>query len=962
MKTVSGTHIYDTWAAGADAVGDDTAPNGIVTVEKGWVLRRSTTATPGPEGHEYDRGPIRWFQRTDNSQLEQPLSNLRTIEIDRSIDDDAAECTIVLSNTKMLQNGVIQTGTAGESLGQPGFYWPGRADSAESRSRWGHETNANWNDILVPNALLRTYQGYGGRSKTLDQALTDGNLVQTGTWLVDEITQDAASGDFTIKCRDMAKLLIEQTLYPPLVPTHGAAHYPLFYYRWVYQNHPVVPYGTTVYRTGFIPIENDGAMNFDSSSHETGHAADQAADGNDPDTFWVSAGHTVQDAFEYIQFNFTSTTVEGINIQPFAGNYVMYISVWTGGPGGGWEDGKGNIPVAGAMGINYVQKFGVGWERPSTFDLGATYPAATRIRLTFTHLAPTSVGGAKSNRAGVRDFNHGTFAGSTSGGGRTVVGIVRGTDDSETGYWVAGSDGGVYSFGGVKLFGSEARYPTNAPISGIQSSSDGTGYRLCAEDGGVFCFGGARYKGSLPGIGVTLDDGVKIVDIAGSGNNDGYWLIANDGSVYAFGNATVPGSPNHTINGFPGALSGLTAVVAIAARPGGGYWTLDSSGDVMAHGAATHLGDTGTLSGDFAVSMEAGASGDGYWIVTALGAVYAKGTATYRGGVNPGSETPLSLGANTVVDIARTDDSGGYWLVAKDGGVFVPDTGSTTNNAVFSGSLPEQWSAVREGNYQDYIDIVKDILLWSGWWFHNPDLGELTPPNVFGNLESTGVFAPDNLTFDFFDQKPCIDLITTFKEIVGYIAFADELGAYNFRHPNIFSLGNFLDTGEPTSLIPVIDEKTQLFDYQVSINDQDARSQIIIATSDPQANFSDTKSVTLTSAWGGDMLRGIVRPALWVNGKFLTEEIQNTMAQLIDLHLFLAQRQGSVTMLANPLLQIDDQVRIFERTTSETYIHYVRGYRSLMDFESGEYTMDLQTHWLGDGSSALTGDGWSLTY
>lgn len=959
MKATTNTHIYDLWATGGGDfgfVGDDAAPHGIVTVEKGWVLRRSNTATPGG----YDRGPIRWFQRTNNGQVEQRLSNLKTIEIDRSIDTDAAECTIVLHNQKMLPNGEIVSGTAGESFGQPGFYWPGRGDSAEARSRWGWEQNVNWNDILVPNALLRTYQGYGGRTKTLDDCLNDGNLVQTGLWLVDDISQDAASGDFTIKCRDMAKLLIEQTLYPPLVPTHGAAHYPLNYFRWVYINHPVIPYGDTVYRTGLTQIENDN-INTDASSSETDHGPGMAVDGTDPDTFWISAGHTVDTAFEYVQFNFTSTTVEGINLQPYAGNYRMYVSVWTGGPGGAWVTGKGPIPGApGAMGINYVATFGVGWEHAATFDLGGTFVGATRIRLTFTHLAPTSIGGAKSNRAGVRDFNYGVFSGTASGGGRDIVGIVRGHDDSANGYWLAGSDGGVFTFGNLKFFGSEARYPTNAPISGIASNSDGTGYRLCAEDGGVFCFGSARYKGSLPGQGITLADGVKIIDIAGSGSNDGYWLLANDGSVYAFGSATVPGSPNHTINGFPGALNPdfNLEVVSIAARPGGGYWTLDTTGDVMAHGAATHLGDTGTLTGDFAVAVEASSGGAGYLIVTSKGAVFAKGGAIYRGGVNPGSETPLSLGTNIIVDITRTFDDGGYWLTARDGGVFVPDTSSTTNNAVFSGSLPEQFSAVRDGNYTDYLDIIKDLLLWSGWWFFNPSLGEDTPPNVFGNLESTGVFAPDNLTEDFFDQKPVIDVITTLKEVVGYIAFVDEIGAFNFRHPNIFAVGNFLDTGAPTGLIPVIDEKLQLMQYQANINDQDARSQIIIATADPQANFSDTKSVTINSQWGGDMLRGIVRPALWVNGKFLTTEIQNTMAQLIDLHLFLAQRQGSLTMPANPILQLDDQVRIFERSTSETYIHYIRGYRSNMDFETGSYTMELQTHWLGDGS----GDGWSLTY
>jgi hypothetical protein len=50
-----------------------------------------------------------------------------------------------------------------------------------------------------------------------------------------------------------------------------------------------------------------------------------------------------------------------------------------------------------------------------------------------------------------------------------------------------------------------------------------------------------------------------------------------------------------------------------------------------------------------------------------------------------------------------------------------------------------------------------------------------------------------------------------------------------------------------------------------------------------------------------------------------------------------------------PALEPDDQVRIFERITSETYIHYLLGVNSVMDMNAGTWYMDVDTHWLGNG-------------
>ena len=72
------------------------------------------------------------------------------------------------------------------------------------------------------------------------------------------------------------------------------------------------------------------------------------------------------------------------------------------------------------------------------------------------------------------------------------------------------------------------------PIVGITRSESGNGYRLVARDGGVFSFGDARYFGSLPSRGIRVTD---VVGMARTPAGSGYWIARSDGLVYAFGHA-----------------------------------------------------------------------------------------------------------------------------------------------------------------------------------------------------------------------------------------------------------------------------------------------------------------------------------------------------------------------------------------------------------------------------------------
>ncbi|HEV3364284.1 MAG TPA: hypothetical protein VG795_09125, partial [Acidimicrobiia bacterium] len=69
---------------------------------------------------------------------------------------------------------------------------------------------------------------------------------------------------------------------------------------------------------------------------------------------------------------------------------------------------------------------------------------------------------------------------------RPPVAMARAGGDGTDGYWLASSDGGVYSFGSARFFGSMAGTPLAHPVVGIAPLPSGAGYWLVANDGGVF--------------------------------------------------------------------------------------------------------------------------------------------------------------------------------------------------------------------------------------------------------------------------------------------------------------------------------------------------------------------------------------------------------------------------------------------------------------------------------------------
>jgi hypothetical protein len=234
---------------------------------------------------------------------------------------------------------------------------------------------------------------------------------------------------------------------------------------------------------------------------------------------------------------------------------------------------------------------------------------------------------------GIFSFGSAGFHGSMGGIRlqRPVVGIAPTADWG--GYWLDASDGGVFSFGDTQFYGSipglglhpagsGLPHSLNAPIVGMVPSHDQGGYLMVASDGGVFAFGDARFVGSCPGIGGCAGVAVAVMSDA-SGN--GYWLITSMGNVYAFGDANYFGAPGHG-----------PVTSAVATPDGKGYWVLLSDGEVFPYGDAASFGSPSSANfsdADPATAIFSTSDGAGYWVASVLGAVFNYGDAPNDGGM-----------------------------------------------------------------------------------------------------------------------------------------------------------------------------------------------------------------------------------------------------------------------------------------------------------------------------------------
>ena len=226
-----------------------------------------------------------------------------------------------------------------------------------------------------------------------------------------------------------------------------------------------------------------------------------------------------------------------------------------------------------------------------------------------------------------------------------------GASGGDNGYWVVGSNGGVYNFGAAPNYGSEAGKALKAPVIGMAPTATGLGYWLVAADGGIFTFGDAKFYGSTGNVRLAR----PVIGMASSHDGRGYWLYASDGGIFTFGDAKFHGSTGNVKLARP--------IVGMAATPTGlGYWLVAADGGIFTFGDAKFYGSTGNVNlAQPVVGMVPTADGHGYWLVGRDGGIFTFGDARFHGSL-PGIGV-----TDTIVSVAPTADGGGYLMVGQGG-------------------------------------------------------------------------------------------------------------------------------------------------------------------------------------------------------------------------------------------------------------------------------------------------------
>lgn len=446
-----GSQRFANWTrvhAQGHAVGED-RPVGRVTVANNRI-KRINGANPGP-----------WrYLLFDQNRAEHEIPSIRSIDIQRSIGQDTATCTIVIANTRSHAG---NDANLFEEVGEPGFYTFSRGETPSTSmgtslnqhikgstlrvdgkplGDWGYAQNF-WHDRLIPNRLIRTYQGYGSENfdengqmrDTSDPEYVapklDAKLGLTGTWLVDRVQISPTAGTITLECRDLSKLLTEQVIWPDLIPL---SRFPLKYGPIVVTEHDEVtsgyiggdtmdvgPHGGYGAPPGYLGDSNV-VHGYSPTYHN--HSVHHAFDESQADTYWLSVGNPNPNGFEYITGNASGDEInevlvwalgaseQGNVVQP----YTVYVSVWEDGQ---WQ-GDSTIPYTPGPGqpdngaaIPYVFKTTLSSDTPkSQFSIDEhvlkldRHYKATYIRVTFTNLMnhPMVSGEANPYRAGVRNL------------------------------------------------------------------------------------------------------------------------------------------------------------------------------------------------------------------------------------------------------------------------------------------------------------------------------------------------------------------------------------------------------------------------------------------------------------------------------------------------------------------------------------------------------------------------------
>lgn len=319
------------------------------------------------------------------------IPNVLRYNWSRAVDQDVAECTLTILNTEM-------SPAASSTFEGEGQYSYGRA----------------WGNLLAPDRLVRTYEGYGHDPSVMPG--DDPNLYLSGTWLIDEVSYET-DGNITLSMRDMGRLLLDQIAMPPVVPW---SDYPM---TWSTISRTQVPgrdcagggwwtppaSGASSSNTEFVGASGLPAGYVSSGGVVQGH---RARDGvrTDDDGLWLSTAMPDRDDFVWWQIDFANPqNISGLRMKCWRGSYRIYVSFKK--ADGTWI-GKKKIPYsrAGSPGgvdinadIHFSESFRSLWGTIFDHTLRRKHRNIVAVRLTFTRLHRQDMGDYPF-RAGLKSF------------------------------------------------------------------------------------------------------------------------------------------------------------------------------------------------------------------------------------------------------------------------------------------------------------------------------------------------------------------------------------------------------------------------------------------------------------------------------------------------------------------------------------------------------------------------------
>ena len=187
----------------------------------------------------------------------------------------------------------------------------------------------------------------------------------------------------------------------------------------------------------------------------------------------------------------------------------------------------------------------------------------------------------------------------------------------------------VTANGGVSSYGDMANQNLNSPIIGITPTPSGSGYWLLGSDGGIFSFGNAVFHGSTGSMHLNK----PVVGMASSSDGNGYWLVASDGGIFTYGDAVFHGSAGSLHLNKP--IVGMAAHAQMEVATGWSRPTVASSPMAMLDSKARR----GACISTPPCRHGSHPLGNGYWLVASDGASLASVTRSSTGRT-PGTASP----------------------------------------------------------------------------------------------------------------------------------------------------------------------------------------------------------------------------------------------------------------------------------------------------------------------------------